>query len=62
LEVKVCPLCGGEVGIFSDKYEASCPTCGSELFRDLASCIDWCSHAKRCLDEGSEKKAVLTLK
>jgi anaerobic ribonucleoside-triphosphate reductase len=62
LEVKVCPACGAEVEIFSDEYKTTCTNCGSELFRDLASCIDWCPYAKKCLDERERKKAVLTLR
>ncbi len=62
LEVRACPVCGGEVEIFSDEYKTRCPSCGTELFRDLASCIDWCPYAKKCLDERSKKKEVTTLK
>ena len=62
LEVKVCPACGRKVEIFSDEYKTSCPHCGSELFRDIASCIDWCPYAKKCLDERSKRDTILTLK
>jgi predicted RNA-binding Zn-ribbon protein involved in translation (DUF1610 family) len=62
LEVKVCPVCGGEVEIFTDEYKTICPNCGSEIFRDLASCIDWCPYAKRCLAEREKKKVVLTFR
>ncbi|MGQ9470038.1 MAG: hypothetical protein ACUVTD_09540 [Nitrososphaerales archaeon] len=63
LEVKLCPVCEREIEIFSDEFKVQCPNCGSELFRDNASCIDWCPYAKRCLNERSKKgSSILLLK
>jgi len=51
LEVVVCPDCGSELELFSDEYKTTCRKCGRVVFRDLASCIDWCPYARRCLAE-----------
>lgn len=45
-----CSTCGREVEIWTDELKASCPGCGSKVYRaQQASCIDWCSHAKECV-------------
>ncbi len=45
-----CSECGREVEIWTDELKATCPGCGSKVFRaQQASCIDWCPHAKECV-------------
>jgi len=45
-----CPGCGGEVEIWTDEVKASC-SCGAVVFREQTpSCIEWCPHAKDCVD------------
>jgi len=45
-----CPDCGREVEIWTDELKATCPGCGSKVFREqTASCIDWCPHAEECV-------------
>ena len=46
----VCPHCNKEVEIWSDELRATCPNCGTRVFREQQpSCIDWCPHAKECV-------------
>jgi hemerythrin-like domain-containing protein/predicted RNA-binding Zn-ribbon protein involved in translation (DUF1610 family) len=45
-----CSKCGREVEIWTDELKATCPGCGSKVYRaQQASCIDWCPHAKECV-------------
>ncbi len=47
-----CPICGGEVEIFSDETRARCAVCGMMVDSDeVPSCIDWCPKARECLGE-----------
>ena len=49
LAIKRCPECGAEVEVFSNDVKVPCPKCGFEVYNDVASCIEWCKHAKECL-------------
>ncbi|WP_309493027.1 hypothetical protein [Candidatus Hecatella orcuttiae] len=51
IETTQCPKCGEEVELFSDEYKTKCPNCGETVFRDLASCIDWCPYSQKCLED-----------
>jgi len=45
-----CANCGTEVEIWTDELKATCPKCGSKVYRARGnSCIDWCPHAKECV-------------
>jgi Zn finger protein HypA/HybF involved in hydrogenase expression len=47
-----CPLCHGEVEMWTDEAEAKCDNCGSVVSRErLQGCIDHCSAARECLGE-----------
>ncbi|MBI2832372.1 MAG: phosphohydrolase [Chloroflexi bacterium] len=47
-----CPNCSNEVEIFSDEVSVRCPKCGEKVYSGkVASCIDWCAHARECLGE-----------
>ena len=46
--------------LFTDEYKTTCRKCGTVVFRDLAACIDWCPHARRCLEERRRHKETET--
>lgn len=49
-EYMKCTNCGYDVEIWTDELKATCPRCGTKVFRQaLVSCIDWCPHAKECV-------------
>jgi HD superfamily phosphodiesterase len=52
-----CPSCSGEIEIWTDELQATCPNCKKTVTREAgASCLDWCSYAKECLGaEGYNK-------
>jgi hypothetical protein len=46
----ICPLCDGDVEIWSDENIGVCMMCNQEFRRpnkDL-SCLDWCDYADKC--------------
>jgi len=51
LEIKNCPVCGGEVEMFSNERQASCRACGFVVYNDVQSCIRWCDYAAECVGE-----------
>lgn len=53
-----CLNCQGDVEIWSDEQEASCPHCGNVVSRDkIQSCLEWCEFADKCKDLiGAKKK------
>ena len=51
LKIKKCPKCGAEVEIYSTDMKAKCDKCGTTVFDDLQSCIEWCQYAEKCLGE-----------
>ena len=56
LEVKTCPQCGAEIEIFSTDVAVACDNCGFVAYNDVASCIQWCKYARKCVgDELYEK-------
>ncbi len=48
---KICPKCGSEVEIFSCETEAVCEKCGTVIYNDTLSCVQWCKYAKQCVGE-----------
>ena len=56
IKIKKCPKCGAEVEIFSTDMKAKCDNCGTEVFDDLQSCIQWCQYAEKCLGDELYKK------
>lgn len=56
-EVIKCPSCSGEIEIWTDELQATCPNCKKTVTKEAsASCLDWCSYAKQCLGaEGYNK-------
>jgi hypothetical protein len=51
LKIKKCPVCGGEVEVFSNDVKVNCERCGFTVYNDLQSCIAWCKYAKECVGE-----------
>lgn len=46
-----CPNCHGDVEIWSDEEEASCPKCGALVSKGrVQSCLDWCEFSDKCKD------------
>jgi len=56
-EMVKCPSCSGEVEIWTDEFEATCPNCRETVRREAgASCLDWCSYAEKCLGAADYNK------
>jgi hypothetical protein len=56
-EMIKCPFCAGEVEIWTDEVQASCPGCGTIVAREgIQSCLDWCKQAKECVGEEAYRK------
>ena len=51
-EIKICPVCGEEIEIWTDEITAACSKCKVTIIReDGATCLDWCKYAKQCVGE-----------
>jgi ribosomal protein S27AE len=61
LTVKKCPRCGSEVEVFSNEVQVACGGCGTPVYNNLQSCIQWCKFAKMCFgkDEYQRMKTRL---
>jgi HD superfamily phosphodiesterase/predicted RNA-binding Zn-ribbon protein involved in translation (DUF1610 family) len=47
-----CTVCGGEVEIWTDEMQGTCPSCGATVYRDSTmGCLDWCQFGKECVGE-----------
>jgi len=57
LAIKKCPQCGEEVELFSNDISVKC-SCGFVVYNDIASCVQWCKHAKECVGEEMYNKLV----
>ena len=51
---KKCPHCGSIVELFTGEYRVKCPKCSCLVYRDKASCAEWCPMADECF--GPTKK------
>ena len=49
--VKVCPVCGNLIEMFSTDVTAACDQCGFVAYNDAQNCIEWCKYAKQCIGE-----------
>ena len=56
IKIKKCPECGEEVEVFSTDIKVNCSNCGSTVYNDLESCIQWCKYAEKCVGEELYKK------
>ena len=51
-----CPYCKAEIEMWTDETEAKCDSCGKQVKRTgVASCLDWCKFAEKCLGEKEYK-------
>jgi len=47
-----CTVCGGEVEIWTDEMQGTCPNCGATVYRDSTmGCLDWCQFGKECVGD-----------
>lgn len=48
-----CSFCGGEVEIWTDEVNVTCPRCKKTVIREEGhqSCLDWCKYARECAGE-----------
>jgi len=51
LKTKICPVCGGDIDIFSIDVTAKCEKCGFTAYNDEKTCVLWCKYAKECVGE-----------
>ena len=58
LSIKRCPKCGEDVEIFSNDMSVKCSSCGTEIFNDIESCIQWCRYAKECVGQEMYEKIM----
>lgn len=48
---KTCPKCGHTVELFSIDTEIACEHCGTIVYNDTLSCVQWCKYAKACVGD-----------
>ena len=51
IEEKRCPKCGNLIEIFSVDTEATCEHCGTVIYNDTLSCVQWCQYARKCVGD-----------
>jgi len=56
LTIRKCPQCGEEVELFSNDVSVKCSRCGFVIYNDIASCVQWCRHARECVGEEMYRK------
>lgn len=46
-EAVQCPSCSGEVEIWTDELQATCPNCQKVVRRqEVPNCLDWCRYVR----------------
>lgn len=58
LEIRNCPKCGEEIETFTNEASAKCSKCGSVIYNDLLSCVQWCEYAKECVGEEKYERVM----
>ena len=58
LDVKICPKCGHEVEVFSTDTILECEECGTTIYNDAVSCVQWCQYAKSCVGEAEYERLM----
>ena len=48
---RTCPKCGHEVEIFSIDTQVACENCGSVIYNDTLTCVQWCKYARQCMGD-----------
>jgi ribosomal protein S27E len=56
LSIKKCPQCGEEVEVFSNDISVKCDRCGFVIYNDIASCVQWCKHARECVGDETYRR------
>jgi hypothetical protein len=51
LETKICPVCGGDIDLFSIDMQGVCEKCGFTAFNDTKTCVKWCKYARECVGD-----------
>ncbi|MDR2468675.1 MAG: hypothetical protein LBD22_06925 [Spirochaetaceae bacterium] len=51
LTTKICPVCGGEIDLFSIDMQAVCEKCGFIAYNDTKTCLKWCKFARECVGD-----------
>lgn len=49
IKEKRCPKCGAIVEVFSTDTEVVCEKCGTVIYNDALSCVQWCKYAEQCV-------------
>jgi transposase len=55
LTIKICPVCGREIELFSIDTQVICE-CGFIAYNDIQSCITWCKKARECVGDAMYEK------
>jgi hypothetical protein len=58
LATKVCPVCGGDIDLFSTEMQGVCDKCGFTAFNDTKSCVKWCKYARECVGDALYDKMM----
>ena len=51
LTIKICPVCGNEIELFSIDVQGVCDKCGFIAYNDIKTCIQWCKYARLCVGD-----------
>ena len=51
LTIKICPVCGSEIELFSIDVQAACEQCGFIAYNDAKTCVQWCKYARLCVGD-----------
>lgn len=53
-EIIKCPSCSGEIEIWSDEIQTTCPNCKNKFVRQQSvSCLEWCKYARECVGDNA---------
>lgn len=56
--VRMCPLCGAEVYVFSNDVSVARDAYGFIVYNDLISRVRWCKYARQCVGEVVYRRLV----
>lgn len=51
LKTKTCPVCGGDIDLFSNEARAVCDACGFVAYNETLTCLQWCRYARNCVGD-----------
>jgi hypothetical protein len=61
LKTKVCPICGGDIDLFSIEMQGICEKCGFVAYNDTKTCIKWCKYARECVGDDLYERIMTNL-